>query len=270
MNDTYIVTVYVMLDDLLEAMKHQDDSRARMSAAEILTIAVISAKYFQNHHERALGVLAQTGYIGTFSMSRFNRRLHALLDGFWHLCHLIGELFNQHQVFIIDTMPIPACKSIRRNRCRKVQGAAYAGYCAAKREHFFGWSLHLVCDASGIPVTFELLPARWDELVPVQHLLAELPAGASIVADKGYISYKDEILAYCHGGVRLIPLYRKNMRGNCPQDAQLIKQHRYMIETVNSQLEKMGVQRLHARTNAGVALKVLAALVALAFTNLVF
>lgn len=267
MNDTYIVTVYVMVDDLLKGMNQQDDSRASMSAAEILTIAVLSAKYFQNHHERTLGVLAQLGYIGSFSLSRFNRRLHALLDWLWHLTHLIGELFNAHQVFIIDTMPVPVCKSVRRKRCRKVQGPAYEGYCASKREYFFGWFLHLVCDANGIPVSFELLPARWDELVPVQHLLAELPEGAVIVADKGYISYTDEILAYVNGGIRLIPQYRKNMRGNSPEDALLLKQHRYTIETVNSQLEKMGLQRLHARTNAGVALKVLAALVALPFTN---
>ncbi len=40
-----------------------------------------------------------------------------------------------------------------------------------------------------------------------------------------------------------------------------------MIETINSQLEKMGLQRLHVRTNTGVALKVLASLIALALTN---
>ena len=39
------------------------------------------------------------------------------------------------------------------------------------------------------------------------------------------------------------------------------------FETVNSQLEKMGVERLHARTNSGLELKVLASLVALACTN---
>jgi len=36
---------------------------------------------------------------------------------------------------------------------------------------------------------------------------------------------------------------------------------------VNSQLEAMGVQQLHARTNAGIALKLLAALFALTVAN---
>ena len=74
-------------------------------------------------------------------------------------------------------------------------------------------------------------------------------------------------MAYVEGQVRLIPKYRKNMRGNSQKDAALIQQHRSMIETVNSQLEKMGLQQLHARTNEGIALKVLASLTALALTN---
>jgi hypothetical protein len=268
MNDTYIVTVYVIIDDLLRVMNYQDDGRAEVSAAEILTVAVIAAKYFQNHHERALEMLIALGYMRTLSGSRFNRRLQALRDWVWQVAEVVGALLAEGTVFIVDTMPIPVCKRVRAKRGRKVQGPAYAGYCAAKHEHYFGWQLHLVCDAYGVPVAFELLPAAWDELVPVQDLLAELPPGSQIVADKGYVSQKDELLAYVSGGVRLIPKFRKNMRGNSQQDARLIRQHRSIIETVNSQLEKMGLQRLHARTNSGVALKVLASLIALALTNI--
>jgi len=267
MNDTYIVTVYVVLDDLLQVLHYQDDKRAALSAAEILTVAVVAAKFFQNHHERALYLLVQLGYLRAFSVSRFNRRLHALSEWLWQIAELVGEVLAKGQVYMVDTLPIPVCKRVRAKRCRKVQGKAFAGYCAAKQEHYFGWQLHLVCDAAGVPVAFELLPAAWDELVPIQELLAALPEGSQVVADKGYISQKDEILAHVYGGVRLIPTYRRNMRGNSPEDARLIRQHRSMIETVNSQLEKMGLQRLHVRTNTGVALKVLASLIALAFTN---
>lgn len=267
MNDTYIVTVYTVMDDTLRSMNYHNDSRSNLSAAEILLVAVVAAKYFHNHHERALGILYRLGYMRPFSVSRFNRRLHALVDWLWEMSYVLGELFAQGSVFIIDTTPVLACKWTRRKRCRKVTGSAYEGYCAAKAEHFCGWCLHLVCDTDGVPVAFELLPARWDELVPVQHLLADLPPGSQVVADKGYISYKDELLTYLHGNVRLIPTYRSNMRGNSAEDALLIAQHRRMIETVNSQLEKMGLQHLHTRTTAGTALKVLASLVALTFTN---
>ena len=172
-------------------------------------------------------------------------------------------------VFVIDTMPVPVCKRVRAKRCRKVQGDDYLGYCASKREYYYGWQLHLVCDATGVPISFELLPAKWDELTLVQDLLSSLPEGSVVVADKGYISDQDQQLSYINGRVRLVPKQRRNMTGNTVEDAALITAHRSRIETVNSQLEKMGLQRLHARTNPGFALKVLASLLALTFTNVI-
>jgi hypothetical protein len=269
MNDMFIVASFVVIDDILKAMNYQDDTRTTVSAAEILTVAVVAARYFQNHHERALCILQRLGDIPKLSVSRFNRRLHNLRDLFWHVLTVLGELLQQGTIFIIDTMPLPVCKRVRAQRCRKVQGQQFQGYCAAKKEHYFGWQLHLVCDAHGIPVAFEMLPAKWDELVPVQDLLANLPEGCQVLADKGYISQLDELLSYVHNnGIRLIPRYRKNLRGNSIEDLRLLDAHRKLIETVNSQLEKMGIQRLHARTNPGFALKVLASLVALAFNNI--
>jgi len=77
MNDTLIVTVYAVLDDLLRAMRHRTDPRARTSDAEVLTVGVIAACQFANHHERALCILKGMGYLsGALSISRFNRRFH--------------------------------------------------------------------------------------------------------------------------------------------------------------------------------------------------
>ncbi|MBZ0298370.1 MAG: IS982 family transposase [Anaerolineae bacterium] len=267
MNDDYIVPVYVIIDDVLRLMNYQDDVRASVSAAEVLTVAVVAARFFQNHHERALCILQKLGDIPRLSVSRFNRRLHALQEQLWHLTQVLSEVFAAGSVYIIDTLPLPVCKRVRARRCKKVQGEAFWGYCAAKDEFFFGWQLHLLCDAQGVPVAFDVLPARWDELTIVQDLLAVLPEGSSVVADKGYISDQDQQLSYIHSSVRLIPKQRRNMRGNSREDAHLIRQHRSMIETVNSQLEKMGVQRLHARTAPGFMLKLLSSLTALSFAH---
>lgn len=47
-----------------------------------------------------------------------------------------------------------------------------------------------------------------------------------------------------------------------------LKCYRKTIETVNSQMEKMGLQRLHARTKAGFEIKVHASLWSLSWSNL--
>lgn len=139
MNDTYIVTSYVVIDDILKAYAYEEDCRARGSAAEIVTVAVIAAKYFQNHHERALYVLVRLGYVKGLSISRFNRRLHALHDWLEGIVRLLAEVCRGGEVFIIDSMPLPVCKRVRASRCKKVRGKAFCGYCAAKKEKFFGW-----------------------------------------------------------------------------------------------------------------------------------
>ena len=48
-----------------------------------------------------------------------------------------------------------------------------------------------------------------------------------------------------------------------------LRLYRKRIETVYSQLEAMGVQRLHARTNHRFDLKTFASLLALAFTYII-
>src|SRR5215204_3787085 len=129
MNESYIVTAYCVIEDMLKAHAYKDDQRTRVSAAEILLVAVVAAKYFQNHHERALCVLIRLGDIGQVSVSRFNRRLHALGDWLYGIVTLLGELFTHGEAFIIDSMPLPVCKRVRARRCKKVQGKAYCGYC---------------------------------------------------------------------------------------------------------------------------------------------
>ena len=268
MDDIYIVTAYCLMEDILKAYGYQDDKRAKISAAEVLIVAVVAAKYFQNHHERALIVLIKLGDIPPLSVSRFNRRLHALSDWLYGIVNLLGEAFAQGEVYIIDSMPLPVCKRVRARRCRKVRGKAYCGYCAAKKEKFFGWRLHLICTAEGIPVSFDLLPAAEHDLTPIHELTFPLPAGSAVFGDKGYISAADALTIFEESGVRLVSIRRKNMQPNCWADDFDLRLYRKRIETVYSQLDKMGIQHLHARTNLGFDLKAWASLLALAFTNI--
>lgn len=269
MNDDYIVTVFVVIDDVLKAHGYQDDVRSQSSAAEVLTISVIAAKYFQNHHERALCILSRLGYVARLSISRFNRRLHQLNDWLVNILSLLGELFLAGEIFLIDSMPLPVCKRARARRCRKVRGRVFCGYCAAKKEKFFGWRLDLICTSAGVPLAFEIRPASEHDLTTLHELAFALPAGASLFGDKGYLSQADCDALFTETGVRLITPKRKNMRPNSWADDYDLALYRKSIETVYSQLEAMGIQRLHARTNTGFDLKAWASLLALAFTNII-
>lgn len=59
----------------MAALEHTSHPLAQVSDAEVLTVAVVAAKYYQNHHERALYGMRECGYLsGQLSISRFNRR----------------------------------------------------------------------------------------------------------------------------------------------------------------------------------------------------
>lgn len=268
MEAKWIISVFVVIDDTMHALNHKTHYHAILSDAEILTVAVVAAKYFNNNHKLTLSVLHQARYLThKLDPSRFNRRLHALADWFELMLEGLAELFRGGQVFVIDSLPVPVCKWARRWRCRKVRGREFCGWCAAKAEKFYGYRLHLIGTPEGVPVSFSLLPAHLHDLTPVHELTYLLAPGAKVYADKGYNCLAEEATIFKEAEVELVPIRKKNMLNHPWQVRQELGQYRKSIETANSQLEKMGLERLYARTNPGFEIKVWANLLALAFTN---
>ena len=184
-----------------------------------------------------------------------------------HLPELLGDMLSTSTIYIVDSMPIPVCRRARAKRCTKVAGAQYHGKCYAKNEPYFGWKLHLVCDASGIPTRFLLRPARAHDTTAVDDLAATLPFGAILLGDRGYVSEPLRHQLDARSVVTMIAIHRANMQPNTPAEQRLLRMPRRRIETCNSQLEHMGVARIHARLTAGVSLKIAASLCALSVSN---
>ena len=278
MDDIKIITAFCIIEDTLKLLGHKSHYHAQVTDAEVLTVAVVSSMYFHNHHERALFVMKGLRYLTKpLSISRLCRRLHALAPMLEYIVQLLGQLFAQGEVFIIDSMPVPMCKYVRAGRCTKVNaidnplGKYYFGKCIAKKWRFYGWRLHLVCTKDRVPVAFELLPASWHDLTAVYELTMDLPDGAVLYADKGYVSgvVKEHLQADVpERSVQLVSYQRANMKKNTQEEREGLRKHRTRIETAYSQLEKMGVQDIYARTNQGLSIKVLSSLLALTCLNL--
>jgi len=96
-----------------------------------------------------------------------------------------------------------------------------------------------------------------------------LPAGARRLGDTASKSAADAASILAETGVRLVPVRRATMRPHAwVMDDIEVRTYRHPIETVNRHLETMGIERLDARPNAGVELKVHATLIALICTNM--
>ncbi len=63
MNATWIVTVFEIIDTTMDRLDHHSHVLTKVPDSEVLTVAVVAAKYFQNHHERALAVLQALAYL---------------------------------------------------------------------------------------------------------------------------------------------------------------------------------------------------------------
>ena len=209
------------------------------------------------------------GYLaGHLSTSRFNRRLHALGDWLRLLLEALGAVFARGEAFLLDSLPLPVCRRVRARRCRKVRGREYCGYCAAKREKVFGWRLHLVCTLDGR--AGRLRPAAGQPARPDAGPRVDRRAcrrGRASTPTRRTTAPRTRPASWPTPGVRLVPQRRDNMRPNLWADKLAIREFRKRIETLNSQLEAMGLQRLRARTNAGFELKVHASLLALVCAN---
>ncbi len=86
MNDDVIVAAYVAIDEIMQALGHTSHPLAQISDAEVLTVAVVAAREFQNDHARALrsakdeaSILADTG-VRLVPIRRANMRPNTWAD----------------------------------------------------------------------------------------------------------------------------------------------------------------------------------------------
>ena len=268
-----VIMIYCLCDDFLRAGGHKDDPQAKMTTAEVMTVALVAAVLFDGNQDRSRRYLKEHGYIKRMlSKSRFNRRWHAVPEALWRqMLWLLGEVAkcsNIEDIYAVDSVPIPVCDNIRIRRCRlypcprkaKGKGNAddpYRGYCASKRRYYYGLKGHLLVTADGQPVEFLLTPASTSDIAGFRSLDLDLPAGAVVTADAAYTDYEYEDLLREREQITLLADRKCNSKRPHPAHLSYLCQHfRKRIETTFSTLTSWLGRRLHAVTPQGLERKV--------------
>mgnify|MGYP001613256985 CR=1 FL=1 len=105
--------VYTIIDDILLALRHQEDKRRELSDAELITTVITAAIYFGGTIEKARDCLKTTGLIpNMISKSRFNRRLHDIGDLLFDIFHQLGEgikPISPTTEYLLDSFPLAIC-----------------------------------------------------------------------------------------------------------------------------------------------------------------
>ena len=270
-----ITTIYCLCDDFLKACGQADDPQAKMTTAQVMTVALVAAALLGGNHDLSRLFLKQHGYLPQMlSKSRLNRRLHAIPEALWQgLFHLLAQVhtqmshtqMNQNQPdqdtpYVIDSMPVPVCDNIRIRRSRlyprKTHGERFRGYIASKRRYVYGLRVHLLVTAAGLPVEVALAPASEADIAAFRSMTLNLPAGATVFADAAYLDCGFAGVAG-EAGLDIIAQRRGNSRDPLPAwVTYLCQRTRRCVETVFSGLRAALGGHVHAVTPRGFELKV--------------
>jgi hypothetical protein len=264
--ESQIIAVFCLCDDLLRAMRHQEDRQCEMSDAEVMTVAVVAALYFGSNYTRSRWMLHDCGYIPRMlEKSRFSRRLHRVKSLLLTLFNVLGETWkemNDELIYSIDTFPVPVCDNYRIRRSKLYRGEAYRGYVASKKRFYYGIKVHLLMTKEGEPVEFFLTPGADSDVGGLDLFDFDLPPKSTIYADRIYNDYELEDVMEI-ADLHFQPMRKKNSKRPFPPYIQFLQHHhRKRIETAISVLEQSFPRSIHATSAEGFELKIVLFLLA--------
>lgn len=137
-----IISIFCIVDDILKAIGHKEDSRRRVSDSEVITIALVSALYFGGHLENGRNFMKMTKLVPLMlDKSRFNRRLHQLREFLFWMFEQIGHELKSiagASEYVIDSFPVAVCDNIRISRCKLLKGRQWRGKQTSMHRYFYG------------------------------------------------------------------------------------------------------------------------------------
>jgi hypothetical protein len=260
--EDFVTWMFVTIDDLWKQIAPLYDrpgpDPTSCSDSELITIMIVSACRGWDRETQLHAEWQPYRYLfpNFPERSRMNRRRRNLMYAINQIRQIVLSVLDvaQDAYGAIDGLPIPVMKfhlAPQRTRDWDAHGATF-GYCASKKQTYFGYRLNLVVTLGGVILDFELTSANADERDAAEDMLPSHP-GRTFLADKGYVSTDLEASVHAQG-VRLIALRRANQHAQFPVTlTRLISQFRQIIETVNGQLaDQFGLEQNYAHSFWGL------------------
>jgi len=241
--------IFVLIDDLYEESvpekikKRLHKDKAILTDSEIITISVLG-EILSVPSENAWVSYVRKNMKDLFprmcERSRFNRLRRNLSSVISQIRMKLGAKldFTNDGLRIPDSFPIPVCEFGRAKFAKAFKGEnANYGYCASKKETYFGYKFHALCTANGYITDFLITPASADDRDAVWELIENYNRRLTLIGDKGYIGadFAEDLLN--ETGVLMIALKRGNAKIQDPKPVRrAVFKIRRRIETSFSQL----------------------------------
>ena len=237
-------------------------SDSKLSDSEIISISIVG-EAITIDSEKAWFFFVKKNFKDLFpnigDRTRFNRTKRNLFMVIKEIQKYFSNLpmFLNDDIRIIDSMPIPVCKFARSYFNKSFKDISSYGYCASKKETYFGLKLHALITTSGFITDFFLTSANVDDRAAVHELIEEKQL-IKIIADKGYVDETLKEQLKKEKDILLISLKRKNSKN--PLEKQLrntLSKTRRRVETSFSQLaEQFNINKVLAKSKWGLMLRI--------------
>jgi len=236
-----------------ETVKNRKNKEeAKMSDAQIIAIQLLI---------ETLGKSQNRGYqflkanfpklVNYLERSRFNRLVNALMT----VTRAIRKRLNANNLKehkIVDSCPLPVIKFGRAFFGKRLRESSSYGYCASKKEVYYGMKIHAIVDIDGNPNDFIITKANLDDREAV-HELTDVVKVDILFGDKGYVGKIEEEL-YQEKGIKLYSLQKSNSKNPLPKVFRnIVSKLRRRVETTFGQLvELFNIQRVRANSILGL------------------
>lgn len=254
--EEFIIAVFCLIDDESEKVIQGKKLRQRgpspgLRDSEVITMEIVG-EFFGKDCDKGIWEYFKSHWSHFFpkipDRSNFVRQAANL--------HIIKRMLQESlatalnafsdSLHIVDGLPIPVCKFARAHFSQVFDGEAAYGYCATKKEHYYGFRGHVVINSIGVVTTATFAAANIDERDVCPELVEKIKG--LLLGDKGYI--RPELHNHLKkNGLCLQTPVRDNMEEKRPEVfLQWMMGTRRLIETVIGQLtERFHIEKVRAR-----------------------
>lgn len=260
MLDQAVVT-YCICDEVTKYLGIEDDSQCRMTTAEVMTFAIISATMFGCDYKRTRLIAGYNHYFANIlSHSRLVRRIHQIPDEVWFIVFSALKLFLRDKKcneFIVDSFPLKTYENHKSFRARIFSDKRFHGYTASKKQYFFGIKVHMIVDIKGVPIEIMFLPGSVSDIKALRGFPLDLPENSILFGDRAYTDYSFEDTLLGLAKIQLLAKRKQShKRQHPPEQSYRLSVIRNRIESVFSSITSRMPRHIKVTTEKGFYLKV--------------
>ena len=230
----------------------KNKNKAKMSDTEIISIQLLIECLGKS--QNAGYAFLQSNYpdlVNYVERSRFNRLVRALFT----VIRCIRKEINKNnncECKIVDSFPMVVNKFGRAYFGKRLREYSSYGYCASKKETYYGMKVHTITDLYGEPLDYVLTKANVDDRDAV-HELSEMIHIDILLGDKGYVGNLQQELRN-EKGIKLYALQKSNSKNPLPKPFRnIISKLRRRIETTfNQMIEHFNIERVRSNSILGL------------------